>query len=407
MSASSQSKIHPGIYVLALTAFAIGVAEFIVVGILPAISQDLGITIAKAGGLVGLYALALAIGTPFIVLALGRYPKKAILIALIIIFLVGNIISAMASNYVILLVGRVITALAHGSFFALGATVAASLAPRDQSSKAIAIMFAGLTLAMVVGVPLGSFLGNAMGWRIPFYAVSALAAMALIATLLWLPHQAASRPASALSQLAALKHPAIWAMMSVTVLGFGASFAAFTFITPILTDVTGYSASAASILLLVFGVATTIGNLAGGRLSDSMGWHRALRLLFTLLMVTLIALAFALSYKIAMALMLFVWGIFAFGMTPGFQAGMLDTANRYTPNAVDFASGLNISAFNLGITLGETAGSFLVTHGHMTLTPWAGVVAALLVQLPLLWLVRRGGDALEISAKSFKASAGH
>ena len=393
MGNTSRTGLHPGILTLAVTAFAIGVAEFIIVGILPSISAAFDISLASAGSLVGLYALALAIGTPFIVIGLGRFARKPVLLGLIAVFLVGNLISALAPNYPLLLLGRIITALAHGSFFAIGATVAASLAREGQASKAIAVMFAGLTLAMVIGVPLGSYLGNALGWRLPFYAVSLLALLALLATAAWLPRQAASHSGNALAQLSALGSPAIWAMMAVTVLGFGASFSAFTFITPILTDITGFSATGASSLLLVFGVATMIGNLLGGRLSDSLGWERTLRLLFVALALVLAALALALPYKSLMVLTVFVWGIVAFGMTPAFQTGMLATARLHTPRAVDFASGLNISAFNLGITLGERAGSLLVESGQLALTPWAGVGAALLVHLPLAWLLWRRRQA--------------
>lgn len=393
MGNTSRTGLHPGILTLAVTAFAIGVAEFIIVGILPSISAAFDISLASAGSLVGLYALALAIGTPFIVIGLGRFARKPVLLGLIAVFLVGNLISALAPNYPLLLLGRIITALAHGSFFAIGATVAASLAREGQASKAIAVMFAGLTLAMVIGVPLGSYLGNALGWRLPFYAVSLLALLALLATAAWLPRQAASNSGNALAQLSALGSPAIWAMMAVTVLGFGASFSAFTFITPILTDITGFSATGASSLLLVFGVATMIGNLLGGRLSDSLGWERTLRLLFVALALVLAALALALPYKSLMVLTVFVWGIVAFGMTPAFQTGMLATARLHTPRAVDFASGLNISAFNLGITLGERAGSLLVESGQLALTPWAGVGAALLVHLPLAWLLWRRRQA--------------
>ena len=389
MRTTPNTGLHPGILTLAITAFAIGVAEFIIVGILPSISAAFDISLASAGSLVGLYALALAIGTPFIVIGLGRFPRKTVLLSLIAVFLVGNLVSALAPNYPVLLFGRIITALAHGSFFAIGATVAASLAREGQASKAIAAMFAGLTLAMVIGVPLGSYLGNALGWRLPFYAVSLLAFLALLATAAWLPRQPAAKAGNALGQLAALGSPAIWAMMLVTVLGFGASFSAFTFITPILTDITGFSATGASSLLLVFGVATMIGNLLGGRMSDSLGWERTLRLLFVALALTLVALALALPYKSLMVVTVFIWGVVAFGMTPAFQTGMLSTARLHTPGAVDFASGLNISAFNLGITLGERAGSLLVESGQLALTPWAGVAAALLVHLPLAWLLWR------------------
>lgn len=302
------SRIHPGVYVLAITAFAIGVAEFLVVGILPSISADLNVPIATTGGLVGLYALALAIGTPAIVLALSRFNKKRVLLVLVAIFLLGNLLSAVSSSYASLLTGRMVTALAHGSFFALGATVASNLAPKGQASKAIAIMFAGLTLAMVVGVPLGSYLGNSMGWRLPFFFVSGLALLAFLATLFWLPSLPGKQGGSVFEQLSALGNPSIWAMMAVTIFGFGASFSAFTFITPILTDITGFSSSTASLLLVVFGVATLVGNLLGGRLADTLGWHKALRLMFILLAIVLAILALSLHVKMAMVVVLFLWG---------------------------------------------------------------------------------------------------
>lgn len=393
-------RIHPGVVALAVTAFAIGMAEFIVVGILPAIASDLDIPLARAGSLVGLYALALALGTPLTVLALARLPRKPVLLALIALFLGGNLLAALSTDYPWLLAGRIITALAHGSFFAIGATVAASLAPKGQASKAIAVMFAGLTLAMVIGVPIGSILGNAMGWRLPFYAVALLAALALIASARWLPNVPTPPSGKALTQLAALRHPAILAMMAVTVLGFGSSFAAFTFITPILTDISGFSTATASLLLVVFGVATLVGNLVGGRLAATMGWQSALRMIFVLLTLVLAAVALLLPYQLPMVVMLFFWGALAFGLSPAAQAGMLATAERYTPHAVAFASALNISAFNLGIALGETSGSALVDNGQMALTPWAGVVTAILAQLPLIWLLSLNRkDSLEHRAE--------
>ncbi|WMT13034.1 MFS transporter [Serratia fonticola] len=385
-------RVHPGIWALAVTAFAIGVAEFIVVGVLPTIATDLEVPLAQAGGLVGLYALALSIGTPLIVLGLARHPRKPVLLALVAVFLAGNLLSALSANYAMLLAGRIVTAVAHGSFFAIGATVAAQLAPEGQASRAIALMFAGLNLAMVIGVPLGSLLGNGLGWRLPFYAVAVFAAIGWLATAIGvpaLPMQAAGRIST---QLAALVQPEILAMMSITLLGFGASFAAFTFITPILIGISGFSTLTASLLLMVFGAATLVGNLAGGYWAASLGWQVALRRMLVGLLLTLIALALLMPYQIPMVTLLFVWGLLAFGMSPGFQVGMLATAKRCTPHAVNFTSALNISAFNLGITLGETLGSALVARDSIALTPWVGVGLVLLTQLPLAWLASRSSS---------------
>ena len=380
----------PGVLSLAVGAFAIGVTEFIVVGILPAIARDLTISIESAGSLVSLYALALAIGTPLLVIALSRLPRKVALLGLMTVFLAGNLLAALSHTFELLLVGRVITAVAHGTFFAIGATVAANLVRKEQAGRAISVMFAGLTLAMVIGVPLGSFLGNLMGWRLPFFAVAVLAALGLGAMARWLPAGlAAGAGGRAATQLAALGSIPILTMMAVTVFGFGSSFAAFTFITPILTDITGFSATMASALLIVFGAATFAGNLAGGYLTSHVGWQKALRLMLVLLAVTQVGVALAIGSQVMMTVMLFVWGVFAFGLSPALQAGMLATAERHTPKAVDFASGLNISAFNLGISLGSMLGALMVSRQLMASSPWAGVAASLLALLPLAWLARR------------------
>lgn len=386
----NREKMHPGVLSLAVGAFAIGVTEFIVVGILPAIAADLKVSLESAGALVSLYALALALGTPLAVLGLSKLPRKQVLAGLMVIFLLGNLLAAFSTSYGVLLLGRVITAVAHGAFFGIGATVAASLAPKGQAGRAISVMFGGLTLAMVLGVPLGSFLGNLMGWRLPFFAVAAMAALGLGAMLRWLPPglvQAASGKAS--TQLAALADPHILAMMAVTTLGFGSIFAAFTFITPILTDIAGFSATTASALLIVFGAATFAGNLAGGYLSSHMGWQRSLRMLLVLLAVTHAGLALSLQTPWALVPLLFLWGMFSFGLSPGLQAGMLATAEHYTPKAVDFASGLNISAFNFGISLGSLLGGLMVSRTLLGATPWAGVAISVAALVPLAWLAQR------------------
>lgn len=386
---SRSERMHPGVWALAVTAFAIGVAEFIVVGVLPAIADDLGVSVATAGSLVGLYALALAVGTPILIIAAGRIPRKALLFALVSVFLAGNLISAFATSYEILLAGRILTAVAHGSFFAIGATVAARLSPLGQASRAIAAMFAGLTLAMVIGVPMGSLIGNELGWRLPFFGVVALAAVGLLAIALWVPKQPHEADVSAAQQLKALKTLPVLVMMSITILGFGASFAAFTFITPILTEETGFSSGTASLLLIVFGVATLVGNLMGGRWAAHYGWARTLRIMLAGVAVLMVAMALGMSNQYVMVPLLFAWGVLAFGMSPGFQTGMLETAERWSPKAVAFTSALNISAFNLGITLGEHSGSALVEQGLIGLTPWAGLALAALAQLPLFWLAAR------------------
>ena len=383
-------RIHPGLLALSITAFAIGMAEFIVVGILPEIAAALDIPLSRAGSLVGLYALALALGTPIVVLLLSSLPSRPVLIFLIVLFLAGSAITACSHGYATFLLGRMMTAVAHGSFFAIGATVAARIAPPGMAARAIAIMFAGLTLAMVIGVPAGSLLGQVMGWRVPLLMVSALAALALLAIFLWLPVVPGHRAGQIGEQLGVLRHPAILAMMAITVLGFGGSFAAFTFIIPLLTQISGFTPAAAGVLLIVFGAATLAGNLAGGHLSSTYGWHATLRVQCLLLAVTLAALAVALPWKGAVVVLLFIWGTLAFGISPAVQQGMLSTAERYAPGAVGFSSALNISAFNLGIFFGENVGSVLVRHQHLAWTPWMSMAICLSALVPLNILLRYG-----------------
>ncbi|MGP2836199.1 MFS transporter [Serratia nevei] len=384
-------RMHPGLLALAVTAFAIGMAEFIVVGILPEIAMALSIDLPRAGNLVGLYALALALGTPLLVMLLSGLPRKPVLITLIVLFITGSLISALSGSYAIFLAGRLMTAVAHGSFFAIGATVAAGIAPPGKAGKAIAVMFAGLTLAMVFGVPLGSLIGQTWGWRVPLLMVSTLAFLALLAAIAWLPDVTNNESGSAEEQLRALTHPAILTMMIITVLGFGASFIAFTFVIPILTLLSGFSSETAGLLLMVFGGATLVGNLIGGHLSSTRGWAGTLGIFLVLLAVTLVFMGALLTWKAPIVVLLFLWGALAFGISPAVQQGMLLTAERYTPGSVGFASALNISAFNLGIFTGETIGSSLVHHHLLAYTPWAGAVMCLSALLPLrfLFLYRR------------------
>ncbi|MBB2930524.1 MFS transporter [Paraburkholderia silvatlantica] len=373
---------------LAITAFAIGAAEFIVVGVLPAISLDLHVSLARAGSLIGIYAFALAIGTPITVLLTSRYDRKPLLIGLVLVFLAGNVGAALSHDIETLLVARVLTAVAHGSFFAIGASVAARLAKPGQASRAIAMMFAGHTLAMVVGVPLGTYVGNLFGWRLPFLLIAAVAFISALAIAKWLPSVSTSRPTSVASQLMTIRNPAILTMMAVTILGFGASFAPFSFITPILVNVAGFTTTGANLMLVVFGLATLFGNSIGGAAAARIGWFNTLKGIFALLAVSLAAIALFVHSSVPLACMLFVWGGLAFGMSPACQAAMLSTAEAFTPRAIDFASSLNISAFNLGITLGETTGGFMVAREHLSQTPLLGMVLVIGATVPLNYLAK-------------------
>lgn len=366
------SNIHAGIRALAITSFAIGLAEFIIVGVLPTIAQEFNTSISTTGKLVGFYALALAVGTPILILCLSHLNRKIVLLSLVALFIVGNLISVLATNYLFLLAGRMITAVAHGSFFALGASIATHLVAKEQAGRAIATMFSGLTLAMVLGVPIGSLIGNLWGWRIPLYAVIVFAIIGFIFTLKEIPNISLSEKFNLRLQLSTLAQPCILLMLALTVFSFGASFTTFTFINPVLVQITGFTQETASLLLIVFGFATFLGNHAGGHLTVKIGWQKSLLWFCCVLFITFAALYVCMTSKIFMIGLIFIWGILAFGLSPVLQAGVLSIAQRYRPRSIDFASALNISAFNLGITLGEILGSFMISQNKMNYTPLLG-----------------------------------
>ena len=377
-----------GLFALAMSAFAIGTTEFVIVGLIPDMARDLSVSIPTAGLLVSLYALAITLGAPTVTALTGKLPRRSLAIGLMVIFTIGNLIAAFAPGYALLLAGRIITGVAHGVFFSIGATVATSLVDRSKSARAVSLMFAGLTVAMVVGVPFGSFVGQHLGWRAPFLAVALLGAISVAGLMTLLPKTIPhTPPAGLLSQLTLLARPRLLAMYAVTVFGFGGSFVVFTYLSPLMTEVTGVSEAAVSFALMLFGVATVIGNLFGGRLADRLGTRRALLTVLVGLAVSLAALPFTASHVAAMFANLFAWGIFAFAISPIVQSGVVATAEVEAPDAVGTASGFNIAAFNLGIAAASFVGGILVAGPGLLATPWAALVATLVA----LSIVRQMG----------------
>ncbi|WP_342659072.1 MFS transporter (plasmid) [Sphingomonas sp. NY01] len=376
-AAMTSIRTPPGLFALAVAAFAIGTTEFVIVGLIPEMARDLGVSLTTAGLLVSLYALAITLGAPSVTALTGRLPRRQLAIGLMAIFTAGNLIAAVAPGYGLLLAGRIVTGIAHGVFFSIGATVATSLVDKTRSGQAVALMFAGLTVAMVVGVPLGAFIGQHLGWRAPFLVVAGLGVVSMAGLILFLPKQIAHTPPSGLAaQLKLLGQPRLASLYLVTAFGFGASFTVFTYLSPLMTGVTGVSEGTVSLALMLFGVATVIGNLMGGGLSDSLGRRRALVTTLTGLIVALAALPFTVTNPVTMFVNLFVWGVFAFGLSPIVQAGVVAVAEEVAPQAVGTASGFNIAAFNLGIFGASFLGGVLVAGPGILTTPWAAVAAA-------------------------------
>ena len=386
---------------LTLSAFAIGTTEFVIVGLLPTVAADLSISIPSAGLLVSLYALGVAIGAPVLTALTGKLPRKALLLALMALFTTGNLLAWQAPSYETLVAARILTGLAHGVFFSIGSTIATGLVPRDKAASAIAIaiaiaiMFTGLTVALVTGVPLGTFIGQHFGWRETFLAVAALSVVSFIGSALFVPRNLAhTPPASLLQQAKVLAEPRLLLVYAKTAIGYGGTFIPFTFLAPILTDLSGFSASAVGWVMLVYGVSVAVGNLWGGKLADRLGPIPALRIIFALLAAVLLLLQFTAPHPWLAVGTVLLWGAVAFGNVPGLQVYVVKQAERFTPQTVDVASGLNIAAFNLGIAGAAWAGGLIVTHWGLQHTPWIGALVVLVSLVLTQWssvLDRRSG----------------
>lgn len=353
--------------VLALSAFAIGTTEFVIMGLLPEVAGDLGVSIPGAGWLVTGYALGVAIGAPFMALATASWPRKASLLTLMSIFIAGNLFCALASDYQMLMLARVITALCHGAFFGIGSVVAASLVPANRRASAVALMFTGLTLANVLGVPLGTALGQYAGWRSTFWAVTLIGVIALIGLWRVLPNKTDEAKADFASEVRALRGAGLWLALSTTVLFSAAMFALFTYIAPLLGEVTGVSPSGVTWTLLLIGLGLTLGNVLGGRLAD-----RSLKA--TLFSWTSQAL-------IPAEITLFLWATAAFAAVPALQVNVV----AFGSGAPNLVSTLNIGAFNLGNALGAWVGGLVIAEGFgLTRVPLAAAALAVLALLATL-----------------------
>ncbi len=306
------------LFALTIGAFAIGTTEFVIVGLVPTIAQQLSISLPSAGLLVSIYALGVAIGAPVLTALTGRMPRKQLLLALMVLFTAGNILAWQAPGYETLILARLLTGLAHGVFFSIGSTIATSLVAKEKAASAIAIMFGGLTVALVTGVPFGTFIGQHFGWRETFLAVSILGVIALISSLLLVPNNIPGR-ASLRDQLRVLTHPRLLMIYAITALGYGGVFTAFTFLAPMMQELAGFSPSAVSWILLGYGVSVAIGNVWGGKLADKHGAVSALKFIFASLVLLLLVFQLTASVHYAALATVLVMGVFAFGNVPGLQ----------------------------------------------------------------------------------------
>lgn len=359
------------ISILSLTvgAFAIGMTEFVIMGLLPNVAIDLDVSISTAGQLITMYALGVAIGAPILTILTQRIPQKMLLCLLMVLFIVGNGISVFAPSYEVLMIARMITALTHGTFFGVGAVIASNLVAPNKRAGAVSIMMAGLTIANIVGVPLGTFIGQHMGWRASFGAIAIMGVIALIGILIFIPKLRQDKPTSVLKQVKALAQRKLLLFLLIGALGNASLFTVFTYITPLLEDVTGFAEHSVTWILVLFGCGVTIGNIVGGKLAD---WKLlpSLLVLYFATSIILTILTFTIHSPIAAVATIFLWGVASFAVMPGLQVRIMNLAQ----DAPALASTSNHSAGNLGNASGAFIGGWVISHLAITSLPWVGAV---------------------------------
>ncbi len=373
--------LHTPLMALAVAAFGIGTTEFIIMGLLPNLSQDFHVSIPKAGALVTGYALSVTIGAPLVAIATSRLERKTALLLLLGIFILGNLACATAPTYNLLFAARVLTALCHGAFFGIGSVVAANLVPRNQRAQAIALMFSGLTLANVLGVPAGTALGQAYGWRAAFWAIVPIGIAAAVAVAFLVPKQSSAASGSLIHEFHVLRKPQVLLVLAMSTLTSVSLFCVFTYVAPMLLTVTHVSPRVVTLTLLLFGVGITIGNLVGGALSD---WRPTAFLVSALiaLIASLIVLIYAEPHIVPAIATILVWGAIQFAAGAPLQSRIVDHASA----APNLASTLNQGAFNFGNATGATLGGMMLTagFGYRQLPIASGIVTFVTLVLALI-----------------------
>jgi len=376
---NTRKRLPAALWALTISAFGIGTTEFVIVGLLPTVATDLNISIPSAGLLVSLYAIGVAIGAPILTALTGSIPRKKLLIWLMIVFIIGNGLASVAPGFATLVMARIITGLAHGVFFSIGSTIAASLVPPDKRASAISIMFTGLTVAIVTGVPFGTFIGQEFGWRATFIGVAVLGLIGLISGWILLPNKIENEKTIAIKdQFKVIANGRLLLAFLMTTLGYGGTFVAFTYLSPILQKIMGLSESMVNVVLVLYGIAIAFGNLIGGKAANKNPL-KALLWMFVLQAIALLVFTFTASDSLFGIITLFIMGALSFSNVPGLQLYVVQLAERYLPGTEDVASAFNIAAFNVGIAIGAYVGGLVVesTLG-LESTPWVGALFVVL-----------------------------
>ncbi len=378
--------MNVAIFALTICSFAIGSTEFIPVGIIPIIQNYFGVSLSAAGLLVSVYAIGVAVGAPVLTVLTGGMGRKKLLILLMLLFIIGNLFSCFAFNFYGLILARFITALAHGVFFSVGSTIATNLVPKEKEASAIALMFAGLTAALILGVPAGTWIGAHFDWRVIFLLVAVLGFIGVIGICTLIPSNLPQpHKTTILEQISVITNHKLIIVYLITIVGYGGNFAVFTYLSPLLTDIAKFTPQSVGIIILLYGVSVAFGNIYGGKLADKLGAVKTLYIVFFGLALVLFSLNFVLYNKTLTIIAVLIWGAFAFGNVPPLQVYIVQLAKRYSPKLVDVASGLNISAFNIGIALGTSIGGHVIVSYGLHATPSTGA-SILLLAVVLTWV---------------------
>lgn len=393
-------QMPSGLIALALGGFGIGLTEFLIAGLLPQVASSFDVSEAVAGRLISGYALSVAVGAIALTAATARLPRKQVLVGLVVLFVIGNLLSAVAPTYEVMMLGRIVAALCHGSFFGIGSLVARGLVAPERKSRAVAVMFAGLTVANVLGVPFGALVGERWGWRAAFWAVTAIGLLALAGIVALVPGSAGGPltsevtgrperlpPTGPRAQFRAFRSWQVWLTLTATALGYGGMFGAFSYIAYTFTEVGGFSSSDVAWLLMVYGVGLVVGNLVGGRAAD-LDRDRTLVLSLLGLGVTLAPFGLLATSAAASVVLVFLMGVTGFASVPGMITRVTDHAQ-----GAALAAGANVSASNVGNALGAWLGGLAITAGLGYTAPlYVGAGLVLIAVAVMAVAARRAGS---------------
>lgn len=384
------------ILALAMSAFAIGMTEFISVGLLPLIKDSFNTTISLAGLTVSLYAVGVTIGAPLLTPMTNKIKRKHLLIGIMLIFIIANTLAAFSTTFSMLLAMRVLSALMHGVFMSIATAIASDLVSPDKRSSAIAMMFTGLTVATITGAPLGTWIGQQFGWEASFITIAIIGFLSLVINIISVPNDLNEyEQASMLEQLTVFKNKSLMMVYLITALGYGGTFVVYTYLTTLLTDTLHYSDDAVVILLVIYGVMVAIGNTLGGKLTNNRP-RQVLIGIFLIQAIVLLIVGVTVSHQILGTIAILIMGLFAFMNVPGLQLIVVLFAERKNKATTNFASSLNIASFNIGITLGSVIGGYVLNHFSITMTPYFGF-AMVLIASAMMYMVYKNEKSTELN----------